>query len=854
MQKIPLNDNWKLTMEDLSVTRDLVSSVYDKRDGWMDCNLPCDVHMPLISHGLIKDPTEALNCYDAEWTATKSWWFKREIHVPKALYENDVLELTLESLDIMADIFINGKYIAAHKSAFYPFCADVKKHLQIGDNTLLIRVSTGLEHVDMATIEEIAPSAGPIYDDLGNPRGDVRRLALRKPQYVYGWDWCPKVNTCGITGNAFITAYNPVAIRGVRVFTEEINPNAANLGINLEIENLHVFESFDADINIQISFEGNKWVSLSKTEHLRSGLNFIKYKAAINNPMLWWPNGMGAQNLYKLAVDVSNNQGSDCFHTDFGVRTITINMEPIDTGRRFAICVNGVDIFCKGANWVPADLIYARVSKEKYDSLVKEAKEANFNMLRVWGGGLYENEAFYAACNKHGLLVWQDFMFACGMYPDYLDEFCLLMEKELDYQTKGLRNHPSIALFCGNNENSWAFQEWWPDITAKGIFGGHVCYNKLMPSYIEKNCPSIPYWNGSPYGGKEPNGNEAGDRHHWSNLWTPDQDRRTSPEAFDQVESKFVSEYGYIGPPVLSSIEKYHAGAPIDMQGDIWKLHTGTYEKGEAATVNLGIARHYTDEFDLQGYLLYGSLCQGLMYQYSLEAIRAKLFCGGSLFWMYNDAWGEVGWSVIDYYLKRKPCYYYVKRAFAPVKMILRKRDEAVVAICINDGPEALTLPMEYGYVSFDGRFRQTERTDIILPAYSRFEGIIFDIGGHDSLSGTYFMRDLSGRADIALLRQHEFRRLIVPEPVISVSDVVHRDNGAIITLKAETFCHGIHFKGLEEFDFSDLYFDMLPGDEKTIALYNPPEGLSANDLLCRGCLVKNALHQPSFRAHVSLI
>jgi len=831
MEKLLLNHSWKLTMEDLSVTN--ASVVLDKKDDWLDCTLPCDIHMPLISYGLIKEPTEAIYCYEAEWTATKSWWFKREINIPASLYENDVLELTLESLDCMADIFMNGKHIAMHKSAFYPFCADVKKYMQIGENTLLIRVSTGLEHVDMATIKEITPSVGDIYDDLGNPRGDIRRLALRKPQYVYGWDWCPKVNTCGIAGNAFITPYNRVAIRGVRVFTEEIVEGTANLSINLEIENLHVYESFDTDISIQISYGGRTCVSIIKIEHLRSGLNFIKYKAKINNPMLWWPNGIGKQNLYKLTATVSD---SEHINIDFGIRTISINMEPMNTGRRFAIRVNDVDIFCKGANWVPADLTYARVSPDKYEYLVKEAREANFTMLRIWGGGLYEHEAFYTACDKHGILVWQDFMFACGMYPDYIDEFCLLMEKELDYQTRRLRNHPSIALFCGNNENIWAFQEWWPDITAKGIYGGHICYNKLMPSFVEKNCPDIPYWNGSPYGGKDPNGNEIGDRHHWSNLWTPDQNRRTSPEAYDEVESKFVSEYGYIGPPVRSSIEKYHTDTPIDMQGDIWKLHTCTYEKDNAATVKLGITRHYTDadKLDLQGYLLYGSLCQGLMYQYSLEAIRSKLFCGGSLFWMYNDAWGEVGWSIVDYYLKRKPCYYYVKRAFAPVKIILRQKKQYAVAICINDTPEALTLPIEYGYISFDGKMKQAKKTQLKLPAFSRFEGITFELEGHDSLTGTHFVRDISGKADIALLIQHENRKLTLSKPVVSISNTKEKDGCVAVTLKAETYCHGVHFEGLSELNFSDLYFDMLPDEEKTIVLYDPPHGLTTESFIIR--------------------
>ena len=833
MKKIMLNDNWNLTMEDLTVDVESIDTVLDKANDWFECKLPCDIHMPLMEYGIIKDPVEALNCYNAEWTAQKSWWFKRELSISPSILENDVVELTFDALDCMADIFINGKHIAFHESAFYPFSEDVKEHLKGGINTLLVRLSTGLERVNEEDIEKIIPSVSNTYDELEQQRWDVRRLCLRKSQFVYGWDFLPKINTCGIVGDVYLIAYNKVAIRGLHVVTKEIADSCAVLEVIAELENLHVYKSFDTDLHIKILSEGDCCVDLIKNVHLRSGLNFLHYNIEVNSPKLWWPNGMGEQSLYTLSFSADTD--GDCVPAEisFGIRTIELNMESLnERNRLFSITVNGVKTFCKGGNWVPADPIFPRISDEKYEFLIKEAKKANFTMLRVWGGGIYERNAFYDLCDRHGILVWQDFMFACAMYPDYIKKFCDLVEPELDYQTKRLRNHPSIALFCGNNENIWGFAGWWDNMTKQGIYGGKTLYNKLMPLYIEKNCTEIPYWNSSPYGGETPNGDQTGDCHYWHECTMhPDMEKRITPEEYDKLTSKFVSEYGYIGPCVKSTIEKYHAGTDVDRNGDIWKLHNNTFEK---ETVNAGIAKHYkdTENMSTDDYLLYASLCQGLMYQYSLESIRSKLNCWGSLFWMYNDSWGEIGWSIIDYYLKRKPSYYYVKRAFAFIKFILRESSEGVISvICVNESANDVELPVEFGYISFDGKQKHSDKKSVHLPAFSRFEGFTFNVGKYDSLSGMYFVKDLSEHAELTTLRKHVFRELKLERACVTVENVKHFGSYAEITLRAENFCHAVHFKGMEELNFSDLYFDMLPHETKAIILYDSPKNLQTTDI-----------------------
>jgi beta-mannosidase len=831
--RMNLNEDWELTYEDLSWGVSQAPAVLAKESGWMVCDIPCDVHTPLIKMGIIKEPNEALNSFECEWIEDRSWWFRKRFVVEEDMLRHERVELTLESLDAEADVFLNGFHLGHHRSAFYPFVSEIRRQLKRGENLLLIRVTSGLERVseeDIAAIRDCVSVEG--VGGRGG-RGDKRRSYVRKPQYVYGWDWGPRIATCGIMKDVYVCGYERLAVRGVRVFTQTVSEDQARLKVKVEVENLHPYKSFDGVIRFELLFNDGSVAVESKTEHLRSGLNYISLTVDVRNPQLWWPNGMGEQALHIARVSVSSDDVT-VRHPDFkyGIRTLKLNMDRInDRERLFAFEINGVKTFCKGANWIPADSIYGRVSDEKYDTLLREAKDAHFTMLRVWGGGLYEKDVFYEKCDAYGILIWQDFMFSCAMYPDYEEWFRLETEREMDYQTRRLRNHPCMALWSGCNENNWGFRDWWREKKQEGFFGGAICYNLIAPKIVERNCPYIPYWNGSPYGGENPNGNKIGDRHHWGDCtMNPDMEKRITPEEYDKTDSKFISEYGYIGPCAKSSIVRYHAGNPVRRDGAIWKHHTNTFEKD---TVVAGISKHYidADNLDLDGYLLYAGLCQGLMYQYSLEAIRYKTNCWGSLFWMYDDCWGEVGWTILDYYLKRKPSYYYVKRAFAPLKLILREVNGLVNVMGVNDTGKPASFEMEYGYVSFDGSARATKKEYLTLPPYSR--GIVFQFekGAHDFLEGICFVKPEKVGIEPATLRTNVFRNLHVIEASLRVRDVSRSDGIVSFTVSSDTYAHAVHF-GLEEgMLLSDEYFDLLPGESRRIEVLNASKDFRTEEI-----------------------
>ncbi|MBN1595284.1 beta-mannosidase [candidate division FCPU426 bacterium] len=812
---LDLNHDWQVRASDLGSSQDQEQTLCEQADGWLPCSLPCDVHMPLLAAGQIPEPLEADHVLALEWIEEKAWWFRKSFTLTEEhlAYRDIVLEL--DGLDVEADCFVNHVHVGHHRSAFYPLRQEIKSHVRLGANMLMVRLTAGPERYGHDLPEGLKQYASVEEHSLEGRRGDRRRIFLRKPQYVFGWDWAPRLASCGITGSAKIHFYNHLVFPSLQVCTLKIETSAF-LSFSLEIENLSPFITQEAAILVQVFDQEQCVLQIEKITCLQAGVNFIELEANLAHPKLWWPNGIGAPYLYTCKAMVQSDRETAVYPAfQFGVRTIRLDQSQINVLERlFAIVVNGRRIFCKGANWVPADSIYARVKPEKYTLLVREAVEANFNMFRVWGGGCYEQEQFYRLCDEHGMLIWQDFMFSCALYPDQEEWFVGEIRRELEYQTKRLRNHACLALWCGNNENHWIYYHRLQNNAQ--LFHGKTIYNRLAPEIIRKNCPQIPYWNSSPFGGAEPNANEIGDQHHWhEGMMNPDMQKRITPEAFNHLKAKFVSEFGYIGPCVKSSIQKYYGRHAIRPNDNIWRLHTNTFEKN---TVAAGIRRHYRDPetITLDEYLLYAGLCQGLMYGYALEALRFLPHCSGALFWMYNDTWGETGWSVLDYYAARKIAYYFVKRAFVPVQLVLRATNNRVSVLGINETPSFYHLDLEYGSIAYSGQERQTQWTTVNLKPLSRRLLFSFPLPDKDPRRFCCFVlpnQDLPP----ALLRQTEWRNLQLVKPALEISEFAVEGGTIRFVIKTDVYAHAVHFNLGTEIKPSDEYFDLLPGASKRI-------------------------------------
>ncbi|MCC7205950.1 MAG: beta-mannosidase, partial [Anaerolineae bacterium] len=518
-----LNGTWDLRDEILSLELSHAPRLSHLADGWMPMPVPGDIHQGLIATGRIKEPLLGLNSFDCHWTEFRSWWLRKTFDAPSDWLDMDVIELELNGLDSNAELFLNGVHVGSHRSAFYPFVRDVKPWLVAGQNVLLVRLTAGVE--DVADVEVEAPDGvrPPGEADRGRmERGDARRLVVRKPQYSFGWDWSPRLATTAIAGDVKLRAMRHACIRHVNLVPHQEPDGGVTVAATVTVDQFHYYKSSEGVVSLALTDAQGRRHEASARAVLRSGYTFVELKIPLPDPQLWWPNGMGAQHLYRVEAELAVGEQQMAFAPfDWGLRFLDL-----DTDGLFAVVVNGKHVFCKGGDWIPADALYARTDDARYETLVREARDANFTMLRIWGGGWYERDAFYQACDRHGILIWHDFMFACAPYPDHLESFRALVEREADYQTKRLQRHACIALWCGSNENNWGFRDWWSDRTQRGA---HL-YNYLLPSVVQRNCPEVPYWNGSPYGGDAPNSSEVGDQHYWHEaMMSPKMERRITP-------------------------------------------------------------------------------------------------------------------------------------------------------------------------------------------------------------------------------------------------------------------------------------------------------------------------------------
>ncbi|NQU44920.1 beta-mannosidase [bacterium] len=805
-----LNGTWQLKDQWLSFDDHLKMTV-DGED-WMDAVVPGDIHQALLDAGRIPEPLVGLNSFDCAWTEKRSWWFRKGFDFEPAWADAEVVDLTLDGLDSNASIFLNGRPLGCHPSAFRPFVTDIKSLLKEGENILLVRLTAGLETVsegDVDAPDGVRPSTEAFRGRL--ERGDIRRTMIRKPQYSFGWDWSPRVPTTAIAGDVVIRAMKQAAIRDVELRPIRHGEKDVFVTAALTVEKFHYYQSAEGKVSLILTDESGERFVAEADIFLRSGENFVDLPVLVSEAKLWWPGGLGDQHRYRVEASLEvAGERMDYPGFSWGIRFLEL-----ETGDGvFALKVNGKRIFCKGANWVPADAVYACVSDERYEQLVAEAAGANFNMLRIWGGGLYERDAFYDACDRHGILVWHDFMFACAAYPDHLESFRREVELEADHQTRRLRRYACMGLWSGNNECSWGFRDWWDEKTR----GGAVLYNYILPRAVRRNCPEIPYWNGSPYGGEAPNGCEAGDRHHWHDcMMNSEMGKRIAPEEYDKCESLFVSEFGYVGACSKETTLAYLGETPSARAGGNWDHHTNTFEQG---TVAAGIRKHYVDPegLSLDDYLLYSGLCQGLMYGYALEAHRYRANCHGSLFWMYEDCWGEVGWTIIDYYLRRKPSWYFVRRAYAPVRLILRDAGDGRIRLVVaNDTARDFGLEVETGWMALDNSSRDVQTVKKECVALSRTEIAVFERGDQDPRKGLWVARPI-GQSDIlpAIFRAVDFRQLEKVDPQLSWE--FQEDGGARrVVISAKAYAHGVRLELPEGAAPSDNYFDLLPGEQRVI-------------------------------------
>jgi beta-mannosidase len=801
-----LDGQWQVRPEPMeSIGEAGLARALASTEGWLPAQVPGEVHLDLMRAGKMPEPTVGLNMPACRWPETKSWWYRTSFEIADDFLAHERQELVFDGLDLYAQVFVNRKLAGEAADAFVPARFDVKRLLRPGRNEMVVRMTAGSE------LSRDTAAAGGRIPNPGARQWDGRRW-LRKPQFSYGWDWVDALPNIGIWRGVRLEGHRHVVLDDLRLDTV-LRAGRVSVEMEAVIENLSARSGRACVLELEIHPPGGGAAIARRYEvDAPPGRMPIRDEIEIPGGRLWWPNGMGEQPLYRVIARISDLAGVPCDGREFsiGLRTMELDRSRLAEGSRFCFRVNGQDVFCRGGNLGPQDAILARVSDSKYRALVAEARDAHFNMFRINGCSSFEGPAFYEACDAAGILIFHDFMLTDTAYPDEDERFVAAVRAETEAAVRMLRHHPSIALWCGNNENTWFF------LARPG--SGEKLYNQVLPELCLRLDPRRPYWPGSPAGGKDPNSELIGDCHWWHKAYiSPDLNRRIRPEVFDDCRARFISEYGVIGPCHLDSIRQYLAPEEMDRAHPAWKAHTNAMEDGTLASA---IRLHYADPEGLSvpEYVLYGQLFQATLHGNAIEAQRFRKRdpvddCEGILMWSYSDCWGETGWSILDYYLRRKASYYAARRASAPVKVIARRRGDRYVVRVVNDTLRPVGGSVQSGWWRLDGGGQDVEARPISVEANGMaqvFETRAPSPAERDPRRWVFaaVLRSVEGLAIDQSCPRGPARELDLAEPRIKAVRLASGE----LEVSSEVFAHAVHVEDHGHEVISDNWFDLLPG------------------------------------------
>lgn len=638
IKKFELNSNWKFSVAKSSWSDGAIINNKIKLGDKFDATVPGTIHTDLMNNKLIDDPFFADNELKIRWVSECEWIYQTQFDINYNVSKN--YDLVFEGLDTICEIYLNDEKLGGTDNMFITYIYNVKDILKSTDNILKVIIKSPVKY---AVKQEKKYGRLPVALNSS-------RVYLRKAQYSFGWDWGPSLPTSGIWRKVYLQEWTEAKIWAVTFSTININKNNAYVEVNVSTKGLDTKK-----LSLKVSLSGfdshyENCIHISSSKKQK-----IKFK--IPNPKLWWPNGEGEQNLYLLQVKlVDTNIVIDEVKRKVGIRTIDLILKDNDSST-FKFRINNRDIYCKGVNWIPVDSFLPRVTNPKYSQLLSLAQQANINMVRVWGGGIYEEDEFYKICDELGLLVWQDFMFACGSYPEN-DNFIANVSEEITQNVLRLQYHACIALWCGNNENEWIWYQEQKSSYKK--MPGYNIYHKVIPYILNEIDSFRPYWPSTPFGNDEnPNSCESGNTHQW-NIWS----RWIDYDEVKNDRSLFVTEFGFQGPANKDTFEKYLPIKNRNISNEIFEHHNKQIEGPERIIKFL--SGHLPIKTEWDDYLYLTQLNQSFALKTCLEHWRTNNITTGSIVWQINDCWPVTSWSIIDSEIKPKIAYYFVKNAFAP--------------------------------------------------------------------------------------------------------------------------------------------------------------------------------------------
>ena len=790
-KQVQLSQNWQFKAIDDST--------------WLKAKVPGVVHLDLLKNKIIPNPFDSTNEQFLQWIGEKDWEYQLKFNADTLPnYKNTNLVFT--GLDTYADVYLNDSLLLQADNMYRTWRISVKKHLQKGENTLKI-IFKAPEKINQTKAQKLPYK-------LPDERG-----FSRKAPYQFGWDWGAKFLTAGICKPVYLDFWDNAKISDIHIIQGKVDTVKAEITAIINIVS-------SVNENYLIKIFSNDSLLTEKDLQLEKGTKQYLINFNIKNPQLWWCNGMGEPNLYNLKFElIQNNTLVDSKTETIGLRTIELVQEPDSIGKSFYFKLNGKPIFAKGANWVPADNFLPRLTKQDYKRLINEAIWANFNMLRVWGGGIYENDEFYNLCDQNGVMVWQDFMFACNMYPGDTNFINSVKHEAIDNIIR-LRNRPSLALWCGNNEidNGWKDWGWQKQFgytkqDSTEIWNNYLkIFENLLPNLIEKYDGTRNYHPSSPTYGWGHNENFThGDSHYWGVWWGHE-----PFEVFNKKVGRFMSEYGFQALPNIKSIKQFTPENQLYINSSSMKTHQKHPVGYE--TINEYLQQYYNPTKEFENYIYLSQLTQAKGITTAIEAHRrAKPICMGTLYWQFNDAWPVTSWSGIDYYAHRKALQYFVKQAYKPTIISTIEENDSINIYVISDKQETQNLLLKIYQKDFFGKTLHSDSVNFNIKNNSKLVYKIANNKNKQSFIYTELYKDEK------LLDENFYyfikpKYLQLPKAKIDISYKRETDYTTII-LQSDVLSKNLELISNLDGKFSDNYFDLLPKVKKEIIFKTKENG-----------------------------
>ena len=822
-ESVEISENWKF--------KNNVDSL------WLEASVPGDVHTDLLRNELIEDPFYRLNEHDLQWIDKTDWEYKTEFNLSKKNINSHSLSLDFQGIDTYSSIYLNDSLIVTTDNMFIGKTVDIKKFAKLGKNKLYVKlyspINKGVKLHDSLGYDISSFNANDLAE-IGKVEGNKRvSVFTRKAPYHYGWDWGPRLVTSGIWQPINIKTWNYFNIEDLYIRQKSLN-ESANLVAEIELESYLEIDEMISEIYVD-----NQKVSTDLI-YINKGTNKIEIPFKIKDYELWWPNGMGNQNMYEIKVKLQSNNNFVTTSKRIGLREINLVTSEDSIGNNFYFEVNKKPVFMKGVNYIPQDVFLNRVSDDKYEELLNSAVDANMNMIRVWGGGIYENEIFYNLCDEKGLLVWQDFMFACAMYPGD-EEFLKSVEQEAEFNVKRLRGHPSIALWCGNNEVRSAWKNWgWekdvienqsPEIANEISKAYDDVFHKILPKVVNNLDNSTAYWPSSP-GSTLSGGTESytsGDAHYWGVWWG-----KENFESYNQKVPRFMSEFGFQSFPEFSSVDKYTNESDYSIYSEVMKSHQRSSIGN--STVEDYMLRYYNKPNSFKGYLYVSQILQAYGVSMGMEAHRRnKGYSMGSLYWQLNDCWPVASWSSIDYFGKWKALHYSTKKAFQPVLISFFKSDSEIELHIISDLLESKDVDLNLKVLSFSGEVLYEINKKYLLQQNSTMKAESLSIEwlnkNFDPNSSLLVASLFSDEIEISNNNYYlsKFKDIKLTKPLIEYK-IVELINTFEVSLTSKNLVKNVFVDIDSNQNFSDNYFDIIPGEVYKISI-KKDQSLTLDDI-----------------------